>query len=250
MNCNARAVGVGLAYRGSTPYWTQDFGRSVNPTLTQTVAVPDRCTERDPAALAAPAPVHPPGGLGHHRGRRRRLHRSAQHRRRARQRARPDLDHRHAAAGPRRGGPDRLRRPRLRRPRHRAGQGRARPLGRLPGPGHLLRPGADEPVLDRAGRHRRARRPPHRLRHAAGQPGPPHRLDLPRAGRGAVHLRGAVGGLPARHRGGRAARRRAPGALGAGGPDRACHELMRGRGARFGLATSEASLQAAHLAAV
>jgi hypothetical protein len=30
----------------------------------------------------------------------------------------------------------------------------------------------------------------------------------------------------------------------------AAHELMRGRGARFGLATSEPSLQAAHLAAV
>jgi uncharacterized protein YkwD len=28
MNCGSKAVGVGLAYRGSTPYWTQDFGRS------------------------------------------------------------------------------------------------------------------------------------------------------------------------------------------------------------------------------
>jgi uncharacterized protein YkwD len=28
MNCSFKAVGVGLAYRGSTPYWTQDFGRS------------------------------------------------------------------------------------------------------------------------------------------------------------------------------------------------------------------------------
>jgi uncharacterized protein YkwD len=28
LNCAYKAVGVGLAYRGSTPYWTQDFGRS------------------------------------------------------------------------------------------------------------------------------------------------------------------------------------------------------------------------------
>ncbi|GIH04464.1 hypothetical protein Rhe02_25310 [Rhizocola hellebori] len=28
MNCASKAVGVGLAYRGNTPYWTQDFGRS------------------------------------------------------------------------------------------------------------------------------------------------------------------------------------------------------------------------------
>jgi uncharacterized protein YkwD len=28
MNCSSKAVGVGLAYRGDKPYWTQDFGRS------------------------------------------------------------------------------------------------------------------------------------------------------------------------------------------------------------------------------
>jgi uncharacterized protein YkwD len=28
LNCAHKAVGVGLAYRGKTPYWTQDFGRS------------------------------------------------------------------------------------------------------------------------------------------------------------------------------------------------------------------------------
>jgi uncharacterized protein YkwD len=28
LDCQARAVGVGLAYRGDKPYWTQDFGRS------------------------------------------------------------------------------------------------------------------------------------------------------------------------------------------------------------------------------
>lgn len=28
LNCSAKATGVGLAYRGSTPYWTQVFGRS------------------------------------------------------------------------------------------------------------------------------------------------------------------------------------------------------------------------------
>ena len=28
LNCSSRAIGVGLAYRGNTPYWTQDFGRS------------------------------------------------------------------------------------------------------------------------------------------------------------------------------------------------------------------------------
>jgi uncharacterized protein YkwD len=28
LNCDNKAVGVGLAYRGKTPYWTQDFGRS------------------------------------------------------------------------------------------------------------------------------------------------------------------------------------------------------------------------------
>jgi uncharacterized protein YkwD len=28
LNCSHKAVGVGLAYRQSTPYWTQDFGRS------------------------------------------------------------------------------------------------------------------------------------------------------------------------------------------------------------------------------
>jgi len=27
LNCSLKAIGVGLAYRGSTPYWTQDFGR-------------------------------------------------------------------------------------------------------------------------------------------------------------------------------------------------------------------------------
>jgi uncharacterized protein YkwD len=27
LNCDHKAVGVGLAYRKSTPYWTQDFGR-------------------------------------------------------------------------------------------------------------------------------------------------------------------------------------------------------------------------------
>jgi uncharacterized protein YkwD len=27
LNCNYRDVGVGLAYKGSTPYWTQDFGK-------------------------------------------------------------------------------------------------------------------------------------------------------------------------------------------------------------------------------
>jgi uncharacterized protein YkwD len=27
LNCSAKATGVGLAYRGSTPYWTQLFGR-------------------------------------------------------------------------------------------------------------------------------------------------------------------------------------------------------------------------------
>jgi uncharacterized protein YkwD len=27
LNCDNKAVGVGLAYRKSTPYWTQDFGR-------------------------------------------------------------------------------------------------------------------------------------------------------------------------------------------------------------------------------
>ena len=26
LNCSLKAIGVGLAYRGSTPYWTQDFG--------------------------------------------------------------------------------------------------------------------------------------------------------------------------------------------------------------------------------
>jgi uncharacterized protein YkwD len=26
LNCSIKAIGVGLAYRGSTPYWTQDFG--------------------------------------------------------------------------------------------------------------------------------------------------------------------------------------------------------------------------------
>jgi uncharacterized protein YkwD len=28
LNCSHKAVGVGLAYRQSTPYWTQDFGRT------------------------------------------------------------------------------------------------------------------------------------------------------------------------------------------------------------------------------
>ncbi len=28
LNCAYKAIGVGLAYRGNTPYWTQDFGRS------------------------------------------------------------------------------------------------------------------------------------------------------------------------------------------------------------------------------
>jgi uncharacterized protein YkwD len=28
LNCDHKAVGVGLAYRNSTPYWTQDFGRT------------------------------------------------------------------------------------------------------------------------------------------------------------------------------------------------------------------------------
>lgn len=28
LNCSFKAIGVGLAYRGNTPYWTQDFGRS------------------------------------------------------------------------------------------------------------------------------------------------------------------------------------------------------------------------------
>jgi uncharacterized protein YkwD len=28
LNCTYKAVGVGLAYRGKLPYWTQDFGRS------------------------------------------------------------------------------------------------------------------------------------------------------------------------------------------------------------------------------
>ncbi len=28
LNCSYKAVGLGVAYRGSTPYWTQDFGRS------------------------------------------------------------------------------------------------------------------------------------------------------------------------------------------------------------------------------
>ncbi len=28
MSCGSKAVGVGLAYRGGKPYWTQDFGRS------------------------------------------------------------------------------------------------------------------------------------------------------------------------------------------------------------------------------
>lgn len=27
LNCSLKAIGVGLAYRNSTPYWTQDFGR-------------------------------------------------------------------------------------------------------------------------------------------------------------------------------------------------------------------------------
>lgn len=27
LDCSYKAIGVGLAYRGSTPYWTQDFGR-------------------------------------------------------------------------------------------------------------------------------------------------------------------------------------------------------------------------------
>jgi uncharacterized protein YkwD len=27
LNCSLKAIGVGLAYRKSTPYWTQDFGR-------------------------------------------------------------------------------------------------------------------------------------------------------------------------------------------------------------------------------
>jgi uncharacterized protein YkwD len=27
LNCSAKSTGVGLAYRGSTPYWTQEFGR-------------------------------------------------------------------------------------------------------------------------------------------------------------------------------------------------------------------------------
>jgi uncharacterized protein YkwD len=27
LDCSFKAIGVGLAYRGSTPYWTQDFGR-------------------------------------------------------------------------------------------------------------------------------------------------------------------------------------------------------------------------------
>ncbi|MEV4416487.1 CAP domain-containing protein [Catellatospora sp. NPDC049609] len=27
LNCDARATGVGLAYQGRTPYWTQEFGR-------------------------------------------------------------------------------------------------------------------------------------------------------------------------------------------------------------------------------
>jgi uncharacterized protein YkwD len=27
LNCAAKATGVGLAYRGNTPYWTQEFGR-------------------------------------------------------------------------------------------------------------------------------------------------------------------------------------------------------------------------------
>ncbi|MBB5872203.1 uncharacterized protein YkwD [Allocatelliglobosispora scoriae] len=28
LNCGSKAVGVGLVYKGTTPYWTQDFGRS------------------------------------------------------------------------------------------------------------------------------------------------------------------------------------------------------------------------------
>jgi uncharacterized protein YkwD len=28
LNCSYKAIGVGVAYRGNTPYWTQDFGRS------------------------------------------------------------------------------------------------------------------------------------------------------------------------------------------------------------------------------
>jgi uncharacterized protein YkwD len=28
LNCSHKAVGNGLAYRGNTPYWTQDFGRT------------------------------------------------------------------------------------------------------------------------------------------------------------------------------------------------------------------------------
>jgi len=28
LNCSAKATGVGLAYRGNTPYWTQLFGRA------------------------------------------------------------------------------------------------------------------------------------------------------------------------------------------------------------------------------
>jgi len=28
LNCSLKAIGVGLAYRGNSPYWTQDFGRS------------------------------------------------------------------------------------------------------------------------------------------------------------------------------------------------------------------------------
>ena len=28
LHCSHKAAGVGLAYRGDTPYWTQDFGRS------------------------------------------------------------------------------------------------------------------------------------------------------------------------------------------------------------------------------
>jgi uncharacterized protein YkwD len=28
LNCAAKAIGVGIAYRGKTPYWTQNFGRA------------------------------------------------------------------------------------------------------------------------------------------------------------------------------------------------------------------------------
>jgi uncharacterized protein YkwD len=28
LNCSAKATGVGLAYRGKTAYWTQEFGRA------------------------------------------------------------------------------------------------------------------------------------------------------------------------------------------------------------------------------